>query len=188
MHWRWRPGTIPFQSAAAPSSLAMVAAVPSRPRYLGTSAPPALFWSWSLTLAVSSGMVHTCGPARSNRIRSARLRGSVRPRGREGGGGWTYLGEARCDGAGGEAASEGDGGLGAAVVGHLPPPLDLLPGEAGMELKRGRRPMSEESGAGRARGETHNARKKRHALGSANLAPRRHFFFFSFLFLMRYDF
>jgi len=74
MHCRWRPGTIPFQSAAAPSSLAIVAAVPSRPRYLGSAAgavasPTTVFCSWRRTLAVSRGMVHIC--SEKSRIESS---------------------------------------------------------------------------------------------------------------------
>lgn len=59
-HCRWSPGIMPFQSEAAPSSLAMVATVPNIPLYLGmvnTSPATADFWSWSLTFAVSSGIV-----------------------------------------------------------------------------------------------------------------------------------
>jgi len=61
-HWRCSPGTMPFQSAERPSSLAIVPTVPSIPLYLGkedTSPATACFWSWSLTLAVSKGMVQT---------------------------------------------------------------------------------------------------------------------------------
>lgn len=62
MHWRCKPATIPFQSADNLSSLAMVAIVPNKPLYFGklTSSPTAFFWSWSLTLAVSKGMVQNC--------------------------------------------------------------------------------------------------------------------------------
>jgi hypothetical protein len=61
---------MPFQSAAAPSSLAMVVAVPSRPRYLGAARSPAMafFCSCSLTLAVSRGIVVICERGNSARL------------------------------------------------------------------------------------------------------------------------
>lgn len=134
---------MPFHSAAAPSSLAMVAAVPSRPRYLGSAgaASPAaaaattFFCSWSLTLAVSSGMVHIC----ERRIIKGGWDGMVGSRRRQGNGreqvrfggdrdpaagekgrrvDRRYLREACCDGTGGEAAGEGDVDLGAVVPRH----------------------------------------------------------------------
>lgn len=62
-HWRCNPGTMPFQSADIPSSRPMVATVPNKPLYLGKptpSVPADFFWSCSLTLAVSKGMVQNC--------------------------------------------------------------------------------------------------------------------------------
>lgn len=63
-HWRCKPGTMPFQRAETPSSLAIVLTVPSKPLYLGKPTPPSsiptpssFFCSWSLTLAVSKGIV-----------------------------------------------------------------------------------------------------------------------------------
>jgi hypothetical protein len=46
----------PLNSASAPSSAAIVFIVPMNPWYLGTY-PGAVFWIWSLTFAVSIGMV-----------------------------------------------------------------------------------------------------------------------------------
>jgi len=73
-HWRCKPGTIPFHRADIPSSLAMVLIVLSMPLYLGKPTPsstPTFFCSWSLTLAVSRGMVQNCtkpDPKRNIRI------------------------------------------------------------------------------------------------------------------------
>lgn len=70
-HWRCKPGTMPFHRADIPSSLAMVLTVPSKPLYLGkptSSSIPTFFWSWSLTLAVSRGIVQNYIKPKHKRI------------------------------------------------------------------------------------------------------------------------
>lgn len=54
---------MPFHNEARPSSLAIVPTVPSIPLYLGKAIPSpatAFFCSWSLTFAVSNGIVQIC--------------------------------------------------------------------------------------------------------------------------------